>query len=126
MKISEVDLLKIKQGLRFKSLDGTANGTVIAVDYLDDYSVYFIWDNEKEVSNWFGNDCDCEVLFEEEAFKYDVNHVKREYLSRQEDFNQSLLKFVGNKSKDKKSKFFGLKLPANDKEKLNTILEKMF
>lgn len=126
MKISEVELLKIKQGLRFKSLDGTAIGTVIAVDYINEYSVYFIWDNEKEVNNWFGNDCDCEIVLEEEEFKYDIKNVKREYLSRQEDFNKDLVKYVGIKSKDKKSKFFGLKLPASDKEKVNTILENMF
>lgn len=126
MKISEIELLKIKQGLRFKSLDGSATGTVIAVDYLDDYSVYFIWDNEKEVNNWFGNDCDCEVIIEEEKFQYDIKNVKREYLNRQEDFNKSLLKFIEKKSKDKSSKFYGLKLPKVDKESLEKILEKMF
>lgn len=126
MKISEVNLLQIKQGLRFKSLDGTSTGTVIAVDYLDDYSVYFIWDNEKEVNNWFGNDCDCEVIMEEDNLKYDVQNVKRDYLRRQEDFNQSLLKFVGTKSKDKNSKLFGLKFKDSDTEKLSKILEKMF
>lgn len=126
MKISEVELLKIKQGLRFKSIDGTTTGTVIAVDYLDDYLVYFIWDNEKEVNNWFGNDCDCEVIIEDEKFKYDVKNVKKEYLTRQEDFNKSLLKFVGKKVKDKNSKFSGLKNSDSDNEKLIKILEEMF
>lgn len=126
MKISEIDLLQIKQGLRFKSLDGTVSGTVIAVDYLDDYSVYFMWDNEKEVNNWFGNDCDCELLFDQNQPLYDTKNIKREYLIRQEDFNKSLLKFFTSKSKEKTSKFFGVKLPENEKEKVNTILEKMF
>lgn len=126
MKISEVDLLQIKQGLRFKSIDGTAKGTVIAVDYLDDYSVYFMWDDEKEVNNWFGNDCDCELLFEENSPLYDTKNVKREYLSKQEDFNKALVKFVSSKSKEKNSKFYGLKLPASEKEKINVILENMF
>lgn len=126
MKISEVDLLQIKQGLRFKSIDGTATGTVIAVDYLDDYSVYFMWDDEKEVNNWFGNDCDCELLVEENQPLYDTKNVKREYLIRQEDFNKALLKFASSKSREKNSKFYGLKLPSSDKEKINIILENMF
>lgn len=126
MKISEIELLQIKQGLRFKSLDGSATGTVIAVDYLDDYSVYFMWDNEKEVNNWFGNDCDCEILDEQEQLTYDTKNIKKEFLIRQEDFNKSLLKFFTAKSKDKNSKFFGVKLPENEKEKVNTVLEKMF
>lgn len=126
MKISEMGLLEIKQGLRFKSLDGSMIGTVVAVDYLDDFSVYYIWDGEKEVSYWFGNDCDCEVLEEEDNLVYSVKEVKRELLIRQEDFNKALLKFASQKSKDKNSKLFGLKLPTDDKVKLNTILEKMF
>lgn len=126
MKISEIDLLTIKQGLRFKSLDGTATGTVIAVDYLDDYSVYFMWDDEKEINNWFGNDCDCELLIESDKPLYDVKNIKKEYLVRQDDFNKSLLKFAGSKIREKNSKFFGLKLPDNEKEKINVILEKMF
>lgn len=126
MKISEIDLLQIKQGLRFKSLDGTATGTVIAVDYLDDYSVYFMWDDEKEVNNWFGNDCDCELLIESEQPLYDVKNIKKEYLIRQDDFNKSLLKFANSKIREKNSKLFGIKLPDNEKEKINIILEKMF
>ena len=62
MKISEMGLLEIKQGLRFKIIRWALAGTVVAVNYLDDFSVYFIWDGEKEVNSWFGNDCDCEVL----------------------------------------------------------------
>lgn len=126
MKISEVELLQIKQGLRFKSLDGSTAGTVIAVDYLDDYSVYFMWDDEKEINNWFGNDCDCEIIFDKENLTYDVKSIKKEYLIRQEDFNKSLLKFFTTKAKDKNSKFFGMKLPEAEKEKVNTVLEKMF
>lgn len=126
MKISEVDLLQIKQGLRFKSIDGSVKGTVIAVDYLDDYSVYFMWDNEKEINNWFGNDCDCELLIEENTPLYDTTNIKREYLIRQEDFNKALLKFVSGKSKERNSKFYGLKLPAGEKEKINLILESMY
>lgn len=126
MKISEIDLLDIKQGLRFKSLDGISTGTVIAVDYLDDYSVYFIWDNEKEINNWFGNDCDCKVIKEEDTLIYDTKKLKREYVSRQQDFNKSLLKFVVEKSKDKKNKLFGLKLIGNEEEKLETILKELY
>lgn len=126
MKISEIDLLQIKQGLRFKSLDGTATGTVIAVDYLDDYSVYFMWDDEKEVNNWFGNDCDCELLIDAEQPLYDIKNIKKEYLVRQDDFNKSLLKFANSKAREKNSKLFGLKLPDSEKEKINLILEKMF
>lgn len=126
MKISEIDLLKIKQGLRFQSLDGESKGTVIAVNYLDDFSVYFIWDNEKEVNNWFGNDCDCELLIDSDIPIYDVSHVKKEYLFRQEDFNKSLLKFAHSKITEKNSKLFGLKLPDNEEEKITTILEKLF
>ena len=126
MKISEIDLLQIKQGLRFKSLDGTATGTVIAVDYLDDYSVYFMWDDEKEINNWFGNDCDCELLVDAEQPLYDIKNIKKEYLVRQDDFNKSLLKFANSKAREKNSKLFGLKLPDSEKEKINLILEKMF
>ena len=126
MKISEMGLLDIKQGLRFKSLDGSMTGTVVAVDYLDDFSVYFIWDGEKEVNSWFGNDCDCQVLKDEDTLIYSTKEVKKELLVRQEDFNKALLKFASQKSKDKNSKLFGLKLPTDDKIKLNTILEKMF
>ncbi len=126
MKISEMGLLEIKQGLRFKSLDGNMTGTVVAVDYLDDFSVYFIWDGEKEVNSWFGNDCDCEVLKDDDNLIYSTKEIKKELLVRQEDFNRALLKFANQKSKDKSSKLFGLKMPIDDKTKVNVILEKMF
>jgi len=57
---------------------------------------------------------------------YSTKEVKKELLVRQEDFNRALLKFANQKLKDKSSKLFGLKMPIDEKTKVNVILEKMF
>ena len=126
MKISEVGLLDIKQGLRFKSVDGETFGTVIAVDFINDFSVYYIWDNEIEVNSWFGNDCDCEIIEENQKINYDTKKIKKEYLQRQDDLNNHLIKYVSKKITDKKSNLFGLKLPNEKNEQIQLILENMF
>ncbi len=64
MKVKDLKIEDIKVGMIIKGLKTGIKGTVTFIDKKDDNYAWILWENEKtEFSGFYGNNCECEVLF---------------------------------------------------------------
>lgn len=123
MKINELKLIDLKPGLRFKSHDDKYYGTIVAIDYLAEFTVYYSLDNDKTISSWFNNDCECNVILMDNKIVYDTSFLSDIHIKQQQIFDKNLINFAKNKREDKKHPLYNLQVDNNI---LLNIVHKLF
>ena len=62
MRVSDLELHDVTIGLRVKSLISDKWGTIIDIDFSDDYYCYILWDGDEIAkTGFYGNKCECEI-----------------------------------------------------------------
>lgn len=127
MKISELNFSNIKQGMRFRGLKTPEKlGTVLFIDYLNDYAVHYKWDDENFIGLWFGVDCDCEAVQNDDGdIVIDDKRLTKEHRYLQKTADEALLKYFTKVKGNAKNKLFNLKTPTEPHDKICFIVDKM-
>lgn len=124
MRINEMEFTSMQPGLKFRGITNRDKiGKVIYVDYLEELSVYYAWEGEEGVGNWYHVDCECEVVLDEnEEPVVDKSSVAKEYLKAHTKNEETLIKYYKDNVNKPGSKLFGLKLPSVKEEKLPALI----
>ena len=68
MRICDLNPEQVVIGLRLRALNNrNKKGTVVSINHQDDDYAWIKWDGEEKIaSGFYGNDCECEVVENEE------------------------------------------------------------
>lgn len=127
MRINELEMSQVKPGLRFQGLNSSEKfGTVVYVDYMNDTAVNYRWDGEEGIGTWFGTDCECELVTNEEGSPViDTKLLTKEDKYFQKLSEEALLKYF-EKARTKSSNIlYNLKTPTTYQEKIDCIVNQM-
>lgn len=124
MKFNEMKISEIKPGLRFHGLKNKEKlGTVLFIDYMDDSGIYYRWDDEKWEGVLYGN-CECEIAQNEDGtVLINSGLLNKDDRYRQRTSEEALLKYFEKAKLNQTNKLYGLKVPKDASEKLQTILK---
>lgn len=127
MKINELNFSQLKQGLRFRGLKTPEKlGTIVFIDYMNDCTVNYKWDDEDFIGLWFGVDCECEVIEDENKnFVIDSKKISKEDKYSQKRAEEALLKYYAKVKFNINNKLYNLKTPEDDQEKISLIADRM-
>lgn len=119
-----MEFISMQPGLKFRGITNKDKiGTIIYIDYVEDLSVYYIWEDEEGIGSWNNVDCECEVLLDNSNNPIiDKKAIKKEYLKEQTKNEESLIKHYKDNVNKPGSKLFGLKLPIIKEEKLPALI----
>lgn len=128
MRINQLQLSQIKPGLRFKGLKNSEKlGIVVYVDYMNDNAVNYRWDGEKGIGTWFGCECECELLENEEGLPViDIKLLTKEEKYLQKASEEALLKYFEKSKVKSNNRLFNLKTPTTYQEKIDCIVNQMY